>query len=113
MIESAKFNPCWRTKDANQACSKAYGKREPLVYQSGFLTALPGNGVAPRCFGVVEQAADETSHVSLLIVQCQPFFRKHDPEQGILDATKSRKMRNDGGEVSAHYARTRIAVKGF
>lgn len=36
-----------------------YWKREPLIYQSGFLADLPGNVVAPRCFGVVEQAEDE------------------------------------------------------
>lgn len=36
-----------------------YWKREPLIYRSGFLADLPGNGVAPRCFGVVEQAEDE------------------------------------------------------
>lgn len=36
-----------------------YWKREPLAYQSGFLADLPGDLVAPRCFGVVEQSEDE------------------------------------------------------
>ena len=36
-----------------------YWKREVLAYQSGLLTDLPGNIVAPRCFGVVEYPGDE------------------------------------------------------
>lgn len=36
-----------------------YWKREPLAYQSGLLTQLPGGVVAPRCFGVVEQSDGE------------------------------------------------------
>lgn len=31
-----------------------YWKREPLVYQSGWLETLPGGLTAPRCFGIVE-----------------------------------------------------------
>lgn len=31
-----------------------YWKREPLVYQSGWLETLPGDMAAPRCFGIVE-----------------------------------------------------------
>jgi hypothetical protein len=32
-----------------------YWKREPLIYQSGFLETLPDGLSAPRCFGVIEQ----------------------------------------------------------
>jgi hypothetical protein len=32
-----------------------YWKREPLIYRSGLLEALPDGLTAPRCFGVVEQ----------------------------------------------------------
>ena len=31
-----------------------YWKREPLVYQSGWLDTLPGDITAPRCFGIAE-----------------------------------------------------------
>lgn len=31
-----------------------YWKRKILAYQSGLLADLPGNIVAPRCFGVIE-----------------------------------------------------------
>jgi hypothetical protein len=37
----------------------AYWKREVLVYQSGLLAELPGNLVAPRCFGVIEHPGEE------------------------------------------------------
>jgi hypothetical protein len=36
-----------------------YWKREVLVYQSGLLDDLPGDLVAPRCFGVVEYPGQE------------------------------------------------------
>ena len=34
-------------------------QREPLLYESGLLDALPGRLCAPRCLGVVEHADDE------------------------------------------------------
>ena len=34
-------------------------QREPLVYESGLLTDLPGGLAAPRCLGVVEHSGDE------------------------------------------------------
>ncbi|MGH8245782.1 MAG: phosphotransferase, partial [Gammaproteobacteria bacterium] len=36
-----------------------YLKRDTLAYQSGLLEDLPGGIVAPRCFGIMEQASDE------------------------------------------------------
>ncbi len=36
-----------------------YWKREVLIYQSGLLDDLPGDLVAPRCFGVVEYPGQE------------------------------------------------------
>ena len=35
--------------------SPFYWKREPLAYQSGLLTDLPGGVAAPACFGVTQQ----------------------------------------------------------
>ena len=45
--------------DRSNPANIRYWKREPLVYQSGLLDDLPGNLVAPRSFGVVEQGGDE------------------------------------------------------
>jgi hypothetical protein len=36
----------------------AYWKREALTYQSGLVDALPDGFAAPRCFGVIEDAAE-------------------------------------------------------
>lgn len=55
VVHNHRDVPIERSEPANLR----YWKREPLIYQSGFLADLPGNVVAPRCFGVVEQAADE------------------------------------------------------
>lgn len=35
-----------------------YWKREPLVYQSGYLDTLPEGICAPRCFGITELPGD-------------------------------------------------------
>ena len=55
VVHNAKPAPIDRTDPA----SVRYWKREPLAYQSGFMTDLPGNLMAPRCFDIVEPAADE------------------------------------------------------
>lgn len=46
-------------KVSQDPTSWVYWKREVLAYQSGLLADLPGNVVAPRCFGVVEYPGDE------------------------------------------------------
>ena len=45
-----------RPASAEEPSAWFYWKREVLAYQSGLLADLPGGVVAPRCFGVVEQA---------------------------------------------------------
>ena len=54
--------------DNNDPSGWAYWKREILAYQSGLLDDLPGDLVAPRCFGTVEQA-DEAHWLWLEEVQ--------------------------------------------
>jgi hypothetical protein len=51
-----------------------YWKREALVYQSGLLDNLPWGLVAPRCFGVVEQAEDEVWIWLESIVDADPIW---------------------------------------
>ena len=36
-----------------------YLKRDPLAYQSGLLDDLPGDLVAPRCYGIIENPNEE------------------------------------------------------
>ena len=45
--------------DRSQPSNQRYWKREPLVYQSGFLRQLKGQLVAPRCFDVIQYADNE------------------------------------------------------
>lgn len=45
--------------DRSQPSNQRYWKREPLVYQSGFLRQFRGNLVAPRCFDVIQYAENE------------------------------------------------------
>jgi hypothetical protein len=42
-----------------EPASPEYWKREALIYQSGLLDTLPAGLAAPRCFGIIEQAADQ------------------------------------------------------
>jgi hypothetical protein len=44
---------------SNNPADWAYWKREILAYQSGLLDDLPGDLLAPRCFGVVEHPGEE------------------------------------------------------
>jgi hypothetical protein len=46
-------------KVSQEPTSWGYWKREVLAYQSGLLADLPGNIVAPRCYGVVEYPGEE------------------------------------------------------
>lgn len=49
-----------RPKSENQApADDAYWKREVLLYQSGLLSDLPRDLLAPRCFEIVEHSDDE------------------------------------------------------
>jgi hypothetical protein len=45
--------------DRSDPSKMRYWKREPRVYQSGFLADLPGGLVAPHCYDVDAQSADE------------------------------------------------------
>jgi hypothetical protein len=52
-----------RTVGANSSADPAawyYWKREALVYQSGLVANLPDGVTAPKCYGVIEQASEET-----------------------------------------------------
>ncbi len=55
VVRNTSDAPVGRTEPS----SLRYWKREPLVFQSGFLAKLSGNFVAPRCFDIVMQAGDE------------------------------------------------------
>jgi hypothetical protein len=44
---------------SNDLTAWNYWKREALVYQSQLLDTLPSGLIAPRCYGVVEQADEE------------------------------------------------------
>ena len=46
-------------EEGNNPASLRYWKREALAYQSGLLEDLPGKIRAPRCYEVIEQAAQE------------------------------------------------------
>ena len=45
--------------DRSDPSNTRYWKREPLAYKTGFLADLPGDLVAPRCFGVGEPSENE------------------------------------------------------
>jgi hypothetical protein len=47
------------TTGSQEPWQRDYWKRELLIYQSDLLTHLPGGLAAPRCLGIIEQAAEE------------------------------------------------------
>jgi hypothetical protein len=59
-----------------------YWKREPLAYQSGYLSTLPGGLVAPRCFAVVEQP-DKTIWLWIEEVKDEIGFQWHLSRHGL------------------------------
>lgn len=45
--------------DRSKPANSRYWRREAFAYQSGFLTDLPGDLVAPRCYGIESTGDDE------------------------------------------------------